>query len=407
VKPEIANIQESYRRRIEISALALFIFIAVVKFIRKTSRPMFLDGTLVNLGFNYIQFGAVRRGLAGTIVYLSGVNLVTGAYLVYWGSFVLFLSLAYLILAPTRVAARSLVSFLIVLAALLLFWSTDIGHTDMVAAAILAGAALAAIDGRMIAAGVCIVAGCAINEMVAIYGLPLLFALLIDEDRYKTIGLWRPGIAGVIMAGGFLAATVIMPLLPHSDPNTIVQTIRAEIPARYLSRSTDHAFFFLLTSARGMRLVQCAIQHSVHYFIHPFVSAFMIALTTFSLSGPAGRRWAAPAVASVPPMLLLWLISSDMSRWTAFSILSVWIVCALRSRVQPEHGAGRALTQAASAVAVLILLYPSIVSLPAAYSFPSPLIGTVAESILGPAEIKSFDDCDPTWRTVLTGSGQR
>jgi hypothetical protein len=406
VRLEILSIPDNCRRLVTIFLLALSSCIAIAKFIHKVGRPVFLDGALVNLGFNYIQFGAVRRGLPGTIVYLSGMNLVTGLYLVYWGSFVLFISLAYLILRRTTVAARFFAPFFIVLAALLMFWSTDIGRTDMMVAAILAGAALAAIDGRTITAGVCVAAGCTINEMVAIYGLPLLFAVLIDEDRYKAIGLSSAAIAGGIIVAGFVAATVILPLLPHSDPKSIVQTIRGEIPSRHLSEATDQAFFFLLTSTRGMRLVQCAIQHSVHYFIHPFVALFMIALTTFSLAGPPGRRWTAPAVASVPPMLLLWLIASDMSRWTAFSILSVWIVCALRSRVETEHGVGRALARAGSAVAVLILLYPSIVSLAAAYCFPSPLIGKVAERILGPAEFRSFDDCDPTWRSVLTGTDQ-
>jgi hypothetical protein len=406
VRGEISIIPENHRSRITIFLLAAFTCIAAVKFNRKIDSTAFLDANLVNLGFNYIQFGAIRRGLAGTVVYLSGANLVSGAYLVYWGSFALFLTTAYLILNRTTVAARVFVSFFIVLAAPLMFWSTDIGRTDMVVAAILASAALAAIEGRMITAGVCVAAGCTINEMVAIYGLPLLFAVLIDEDRYKAIGLSSAAIAGAIIVAGFVAATIIVPLLPHSDPNSIVQTIRGEIPSRYLSGSTDQAFFFLLTSGRGMRAVQCAIQHSFQYFTHPFVSVFMIALTTLSLSGPPGRRWAAPAVASVPPMLLLWLISSDMSRWTAFSILSVWIVCALRSRGQTEPGVGQALARAASAVAVLILLYPSIVSLAAAYCFPSPLIGKVAERLLGPAEFRSFDDCDPTWRSVLTGTGQ-
>jgi hypothetical protein len=151
-------------------------------------------------------------------------------------------------------------------------------------------------------------------------------------------------------------------------------------------------------------MVQCAIQHSVHYFLHPFVAIFMIALTTFSLSGLRHLRWTAPAVASVPPMLLLWLIASDMSRWTAFSILNVWIVCAARGRVPADNGSGWPLARTASAVAVVILLYPSTVSVFPAYGFPSPLIEKAVESILGPAEFRHFDDCDPTWRSVLTGT---
>jgi hypothetical protein len=152
--------------------------------------------------------------------------------------------------------------------------------------------------------------------------------------------------------------------------------------------------------------VQCAIQHSVHYFIHPFVAVFIIALTTFSLSELHRLRWTAPAVASVPPMLFLWFIASDMSRWTAFSILNVWIVCAVRSRAPSGQGSGWALARAVSAVAVVVLIYPSTINVFAPFAFPSPLIEKAVEGVLGPAEFRSFDDCDPTWRSVLTGTSE-
>ena len=237
--------------------------------------------------------------------------------MVYWISYILFLSLAYLILKRMTAAARFFVPVVIILAALLLFWSTDIGRTDMLVAAILAGAALAAIDGRIITASLCVGAGFTVHEAVAIYGLPLLFAILLDEDRYKNVRLSSAAIGGAIIVVSFVAGTLIIPLLPVSDTKIIVQTIKSELPSSYLNESTDQSFFFLLTGARGGRLVQCVIQHSVHYFLHPFVAIFMIALATFSLSGLRHLRWTAPAVASVPPMLLLWLIASDMSRWTA------------------------------------------------------------------------------------------
>jgi hypothetical protein len=98
-------------------------------------------------------------------------------------------------------------------------------------------------------------------------------------------------------------------------------------------------------------------------------------------------------------------ITATAGNSTAFSILNVWIVSAVRSRVAADDGSGWALARAASAAAVVLLLYPSTVDVLAPYAFPSPLIGKVAESILGPAEIRNFEDCDPTWRSVLTGTG--
>jgi hypothetical protein len=232
----------SGRRTRIIIILALLTCFAALKFIHKISNPIFLDSNLVAIGFNYFQFGAVRRGLVGSIVYLTGTSLVAGAYLVYWLSYILFLSLAYLVLRRAPAATSVFAPFVIILAALLLFWSTDIGRTDMLVAAILAGAALAAIGGRIIPASICIAAGVTINEAVAIYGLPLLLAILIDEHRHKDARLSPIAIGGAAIFISFLAATLI-PLLPHSDPRIIVKTIRSEIPLTYLSRSTDEAFF--------------------------------------------------------------------------------------------------------------------------------------------------------------------
>ena len=186
MRPETARVPQNVARQTTPIILILFSCIILLKFIHKISDPRYVGGNLVGLGLNYIQFGAVRRGLAGSILYLSGVNLVAGARLVYWVSYILFLSLAYLILKRMTAVARFFVPFVIILAALLLFWSTDIGRTDMLIAAILAGAALAAIDGRIITASVCVGAGYTVHEAVAIFGLPLLFAILLDEDRYKT-----------------------------------------------------------------------------------------------------------------------------------------------------------------------------------------------------------------------------
>jgi len=223
--------------------LVLFTCIGVLKFIHKIGNPVFLDSNLVAIAFNYIQFGAVCRGLVGSIVYLSGVNLVTGAYLIYWISYILFLLPAYFILNRMATVTSFFVPFVVILAALLLFWSTDIGRTDMLVAAILAGAALAAIEGKIISASVCVAAGFLIHEAVAIYGLPLLIAILLDEDRYKDVKLSYTAIGGAIIVAGFAVGTLVIPLLPHSDPKTIVQTIKSEIPSIYISGSTDQAFF--------------------------------------------------------------------------------------------------------------------------------------------------------------------
>jgi hypothetical protein len=392
-------------RKDVIAIPSLLVCAGIVKFVHKMSGRIFLDYDLVAIGINYIQFGAVRRGLVGSLVFLSGANLVLGLYLTYWIYFILFVSLAYLILKGAAAVAGFFIPFVVVLAALMLFWSTSVSRTDLLIATILAAAGLAAVQGKIVTASVCVAVGVTtIHEAVGIYGLPLLFAIMLDEDRYKTMNSYSAAIGGTMIITSFVSEAFVIPLIPHSDTKTIVDTIKSEIPPIYLSESTDRAFFLLLTGFRGVRMAQCTMQHGVHYFIHPLVAAFVIWLAMFSLSGPRRRRWLAPALASVPPMLLLWPIASDMSRWTAFGILNVWIVCAVRSRGPIGNGVEWAWARAASAVAVVVLLFPGTVSVFAAYNVPSPLIEKIFETFLGPAEIRDFDRCDPTWRSFLTGA---
>src|SRR5271165_5254751 len=92
---------------------------------------IFLDYIIVYLGVNYFQFGAVRRGLVGSIIYLSGVNLVFGAFLLYGISLVFFITVAFVVLRRMPTSANAHLPFVVVLGALLLFWSTDVGRTDM------------------------------------------------------------------------------------------------------------------------------------------------------------------------------------------------------------------------------------------------------------------------------------
>jgi len=52
----------------------------------------------VTLSLNYIQFGAVRRGLIGTIIYLSGFDLIYAAFALYVVSCLALIVLSFFIL---------------------------------------------------------------------------------------------------------------------------------------------------------------------------------------------------------------------------------------------------------------------------------------------------------------------
>jgi hypothetical protein len=380
----------------------LFIAVFGVKFLYKTRNGLGFDYDLVLLGNNYFQFGAVRRGLVGSIIYLTGEDLPTAAIYLYFISFLVFLALAYLILSRCGSTATR-IPFFIILGAVLLIWSAYIAGFDILVGVLLAIVTMTVIRGKIIAASACLAIGLAVHETTVIYGIPLLLALLLDEGRYKKINHTSAVIGGIIIVAAILLFFSLS-LLPHSDSMIITETIKSKIPLKYSSEATDQALFFLLAGVRGLRLAQCVLHHNINYFIHPFVAIIILYLAILSLSGVNNFKWVAPALASAPPMLFLWFITIDMSRWVAFAIFNVWLVCAVRESQAFGYGVRGNWGQVACASAVLVLISP-IAHVSMATGVPSPLIEKGVEHFFGSNGFPSFDECDPTWRSVLTEKG--
>jgi hypothetical protein len=362
--------------------------------------------TLVGLAVNYFQFGAVRRGFLGAVLYLIGTDLQIGAKLVYISSLILFMILASAFLRRITVSTATRLAFLIILLALVLFWSRDVGRTDMLIASILMMAALAAVDNMIITASLCLAVGLAIHETAVFYGVPVLVAILLDDRRWRTVGSRSAGIAGAITAAS-LAIFALSTMLPHSDPQTIVDTIRSEIPASYKDDELiDAALYNLVGGTRQFDANICVVWHERNHFINLLVAIFVILLTLFSLSGSRRLSWTAPMLASVPPVLLLWTMASDMSRWVIFSIVNLWIICAVRSFAPAEGEPRWPWARAGCAAAILALIYPGItaaVHLRTRPIFvPSPLIEKAVEIVLGASTYSDLNRCDPTWRSMVT-----
>jgi hypothetical protein len=111
-----------------------------------------LEYNIVALAINYIQFGAVPRGLLGSIIYLSHVKLIYAPIIVQGASTAALIILSFFMLRRMTVRWVDYFPFLIVLTVLLWYWATDIGRTDIVVAVILVAAALALGDGRILLA---------------------------------------------------------------------------------------------------------------------------------------------------------------------------------------------------------------------------------------------------------------
>lgn len=381
---------------------AILLLAQITYFQRKgpgiVERALHLDYNVVGLGINWIQFGGVRRGLAGSIIYLTGIKLQYAPFILYGASYIAFILLSFFMLKRmASIRVSTLVPFLLIFAALLLFWSRDIGRTDMLVAAILIAAALALVEGRSLLASLFIAVGALVHEASAIYGLPLLAAILIDNRRYTRFRLDRLAYSAAIIAAGVVIYGLI-PIAHHSDNRTIVATITSEAPSIQIDQFTSMAFYYDLGGLRAWKTSICRIAGPNHFF-QLLIALMMISITIFSLNGRRWIKWIQPAIASVPPIIFLWAAADDMSRWVTLSILNVWIVSAARNYQPVEDGGRRLLRARVICAAVIVpLLYPKT-----GYDwYPSALIQTAIEVASGRHFYRTQEECDPGWLSVLS-----
>ena len=186
--------------------------------------------------------------------------------------------------------------------------------------------------------------------------------------------------------------------LPRASGDFIAKTISSRLPVNspFDSVYARTAMSVMLGGTRSQFDFMCPVSHSVHYYINVFVALSMVALAGASMSEGTKLRWASAVIATVPPIVFLWLTGTDMGRWVAFAILNVWIICA-SSYFEPVKGVKRwALIRAAGAAAIIPLLFP--IPIHFFYLYPSPLIEDGIEEVIGRPVFRTFDECDPTWR---------
>jgi hypothetical protein len=135
--------------------------------------------------------------------------------------------------------------------------------------------------------------------------------------------------------------------------------------------------------------------------IQPFIALTIIALTVFALSQARRIKWTLPIVASMPSILFLWMTGIDTSRRTPLGVLNVWTVCAVRNCKLAEDDRW-AWARVICAAAILLALYPNVVRIRWSIVYASSLIEGAIEKAIGYPAYKTMDECDPTWRSVLS-----
>src|SRR4029077_5231103 len=102
-----------------LSLIAIAALLVCVYYLRRGIYSPRIGYNIVDLLINYIQFGAVRRGLSGSIVYLSGIDLAHVPFVLYGVSAVALVVASFFLLRRMTTYAIEYIPFLIFLAGLL------------------------------------------------------------------------------------------------------------------------------------------------------------------------------------------------------------------------------------------------------------------------------------------------
>jgi hypothetical protein len=352
---------------------------------------------LANAALNYFEFGAVRRGFAGSLIWLSGRGLGRGLAIACSAAVVTTAVICTWLLLRRQRPIAALVAFVLVLAAVVHFLVYDLGRLDSLVALSIVVAAVMTLARHPVLAGMSLIMGLFVEELAFIFGAPLFLALAVWHlsRRQTVMGL------GVLALGAL--AYVLFPLLPH----VVTTDVIASLESRFSNGSDrfDLALYHALSGSRGLRTAMCMNFNDPLWPVHGLVGAIMICMAAFALAAGCARSFKIALLAGVIPFAFMWVVGNDMIRWTAFSLLNVWLV-ALRGRQVTQHRPGLLLATSLCALTIFVLHSASVVRVENPYFTPSPLVDEVVRRLGGPVSPtveQGLARCDPAWREFLTG----
>lgn len=361
------------------------------------SPMLYQAGTL---GFNYFEFGAVRRGMGGSIAYLLADDLLVATVSFHLMFAAILSAAACWLYWRMEASTATRIAYAATLLAILMRWGEDVGRTDMAVVVLFAFATIAMTRRKLVVATACVCLGVFIHESSFIFGLPLLAALV-----------WRCGgprafapsqlrwAAAVILAT--LVAYAAMSWLPHLDRQTMVDAVRAKLP-HY--KHVDWAIYFALSGFRGVEASMCQNATDPSYWTHPAGGLLAIATAFIACSWRIRREWMTVLLAALPGFVLLCIVANDVARWTMFACINIWLLQAATGTrsgtpdVRPWMAAlcGMILAPAVNPRTVDSIEYPI-------YS-GSPAFERVIRKAGGartPSVEEALARCDPYWREVL------
>ena len=353
------------------------------------------------LAFNYFEFGAIRRGLGGSIAHLLADDMMVASAAFHLLSAITVALTAAWLYARLQTPPMRRAAVAVVIVAIVLRWGSDAGRTDMLVCTAIGLAAIAVVRGRLAWAAAALGVGLMVHETTFIFGVPLAVALLMRGDVWRSAARAERLLAALVFSAS-LAAYLGSGWLSHADDATIARAVTAKFPS---SKYVDWAIYFALSGTRSLGTNVCQNLNDPSYWTHPTGGLILIALTTLALSWRVRDDWKVAAVAALPGFAFLAVITNDHSRWAMFALFNLWLLFVLGPR---PSGRPTFLSAWPVVGAALLLLPLSNAQLGRAatpiYS-PSPLLERIVERRLGGSRTPNVEDalliCDPHWSDVL------
>jgi hypothetical protein len=355
--------------------------------------------------FNYPEFGAVRRGLFGTLIYLLHDNRMIATALFHALSALALCAAAAWIFSRIRARPITLLLFAVLLLSLARRWGDDTGRADLAIATLLSLGAILTVRGHFGAAGAIVGLSAFGHETGVIYGAPLMLALLLDRQRYAQLdrNQWLRLALGL---GLPLIGYVLLGRLPHADHATMVSTVREALPHH---KYVDWAIYYATSGWRGVETSLCQNHTDPNYLQHLLSAFLLLLLFVFALTGRARRLTGLAMLAAAPPLIFLAVVANDMTRWTEFAAYNAWLVCAFTGRQPDEASDSRVrvtVLRVLAALAFLVLFTDTKrFYIRERFYAPAPIVEHIAVERLKLTPTPNLDlvllRCDPGWRDFL------
>lgn len=352
------------------------------------------------LAINYQQHGFIRRGLGGTIFTLLGGSPLTRCLhplIVFhllsaiWLAIPLVLLLRRMLMENFR-RGLLLAVVLLVSPQLFLGWGGDLGRTDMFTSGCIAWAVVALLKQHDVVAVGMILTGLLAHESAAIFGIPLLIAILLMPPFNGTIKRLLRVVITFAVGCGVIFVTQGMNITASS--RTIVEAI---LNSQKPSLLRDVAAYMTTAGPRSIVTSWCQSLGRAATPLYIACTVVIVLVYPWILSV---RRQNLPVyvLATILPLLMISLIAIDYGRWLMFTTLNGWLFAVVGLYSADGRSLGNlAMAGRLAVLAALVAMKPTTVFAPNIFA------EQLATRFWGKnsTDLKSVEACDPDWRSFI------